>query len=115
MYLGVADGARTHDNRNHKLRCRSSIGAGWRGSRGNFGPHSTLASMRVAEPPFPRIRGSAGARRGFGRTLGGGGRVGVHVGQGTELQLEVRGVVRAQVVEGEALGHTRSWRPVPCP
>ena len=30
MFIGVADGTRTHDNRNHNPTHKSSINAGWR-------------------------------------------------------------------------------------
>lgn len=36
MFIGVADGARTHDNRNHNPLLLSSIHAGLRRARGNI-------------------------------------------------------------------------------
>ncbi len=47
---GVADGTRTHDNRNHNLQCRSSTGAGFRGAVGTNA--ARLSTIRRGLPGF---------------------------------------------------------------
>ena len=61
----MADGARTHDNRNHNPVSRPSTGAACGLSRGKFCPVLNSYSMRLLEFRLPFFRARTGTIRTF--------------------------------------------------